>query len=138
MAQRSNLQIKKFGYSTQITKLIISYSEGRKFKIKLNATTSSWQTSSAGVPQGSLLSPLLFNIYVADLPTTEGIATALYAGDLLITATDKNLNFAKNLTQDAVNTISSYYSRWKIKVNAQKTEAVVFKKEEQTPKAESK
>lgn len=121
------------GYSTAITKIIQSYLENRRYRVKLNTTFSTWRPITAGVPQGSLLSPLLFNIYIADIPKTQGATISLYADDLLITASDRNINFSKQLTQEATNKICTFYNKWKIKVNPSKTKAITFTKRRTNP-----
>lgn len=93
----------EMGYSLSLIKLIQSYLRNRKFRVKINETTSTWRSITAGVPQSSLISPLLFNIFIADIPKPEGTDISLYADDLLILTTDRNINFARNITQEAVN-----------------------------------
>jgi retron-type reverse transcriptase len=58
------------------------------------STVSEWKTVRFGVPQGSVLGPLLFNVYVNDFPDTlKDIAhTVLYADDTTILVTSDDLN----------------------------------------------
>jgi hypothetical protein len=56
----------------------------RKFKIFYNGDYSAIKAMRVGVPQGAAISPLLFNIFVADIPEMEGITRTEYADDLAL------------------------------------------------------
>ena len=71
-----------YGFDYNALKLIHNYITGRYQRVAVNSTYSSWTEIIYGVPQGSILGPLLFNIYIRDLfMFTEGRNTANYADD---------------------------------------------------------
>ena len=76
-----------YGFSGRALKLMTAYLREKKQRVKIDNTYSQWRTVTTGVPQGSLLGPLLFNIYMNDL-TTSRTSLRLYADDTTAYASD--------------------------------------------------
>lgn len=78
-----------------------------------------------GVPQGSVLAPMLFNIYMHDIPDTLSKKYS-YADDLAILTSDKSWEMIESgLTAD-MNTLSTYLKNWRLKLSEAKTLSSVF------------
>ncbi|KRT86647.1 hypothetical protein AMK59_1945, partial [Oryctes borbonicus] len=82
-------------------KTIRSYLKERRFHAMVNGTESSERSMLSGVPQGQALGPVLFTIYVMDIPKPEDqrVLNAIYADDTAILATSRNAELAVKLAQ---------------------------------------
>jgi len=78
-----------------------------------------------GVPQGSVLVPLLFNIYISDLPTTTSRKHA-YADDLAIMHADGDWQAVGGVLSKDMATLAEYLQTWKLKLSTTKTVSAVF------------
>ena len=70
--------------------LFLSYLTDRNFQIKHNTATSTIVPFRSGVPQGSVLGPLLYLLFTADIPTTQNTTIATFADDSVIIAANED------------------------------------------------
>jgi len=75
-------KLKSYGLTENLLRWLESYLVGRKQIVVINGETSAWCDVLSGVPQGSVLGPLLFNIYVNDMPTQVSSSVRQFADDL--------------------------------------------------------
>lgn len=108
--------------------MVRSYLSNRSFQVHLSGATSESQDVAAGVPQGSLLGPILYNVYTSDVPQLPaGCTLALYADDSGIMANGRKPNDYRSRLQRGVTAYVSYLAAWKIKVNESKSQAILFR-----------
>ena len=75
-------KLNAYGFSLSASKLIHDYLSHRKQRTKINSSYSSWEEILFGVPQVSVLGPLLFNIFVSNLfSVLSDVEVASYADD---------------------------------------------------------
>lgn len=106
--------------------LIRSYLLNRTFSVRQGTSTSPHFPVFAGVPQGSDLSPDLFNIYTSDFPTTNNTTIATYADDTAILTSDTDPEIASSALQNHLNLISIWATTWRVKINPEKSFHVPF------------
>ena len=110
-------KLKKNGISGNLLNLLSNFLRNKKQRVVLTGETFSWADVNAGVPQGSILCPLLFLIYINDLADGLSWNAKLFADDTLFFSIVYNANTtAKELNNDLVK-ISSWAYQWKMSFN---------------------
>lgn len=113
---------------TYIVKMVRNYLSNRTFRVHLPGATSEVKAIAAGVPQGSLLGPMLYNLYTSDVPQLPGgCILALYADDSAIMANGRTPTIYRSRLQQGVTAYVAYLTSWKIKVNEAKSQAILFR-----------
>ena len=97
-----------YGIRGPVNRLIESYLTSRKQFISIDKVNSSAQSINIGVPQGSILGPLLFLIYINDLPNAISSKPRLFADDTCIMLSDSSL---PNL-ETKCNTDLNHHKNW--------------------------
>jgi hypothetical protein len=106
--------------------LLKSYKSERSFVIKINEEISNRLPVHSGVPQESLLSPLLYTLYTHDLPTTNKTIIGTFADDTAIFASHDNPTTASSNLQEHLILIEAWLNKCKIKVNESKSTQTAF------------
>ena len=106
-----------------------SYLSNRKQYVDLNGVKSNPEKIPVGVPQGSILGPLLFLIYVNDLPASlDKLTPVIFADDTNLVIRGENLlDLVRTLNSDLA-TLNDYFKANKLKLNIDKTKMVCFRK----------
>ena len=119
-------KLNAYGFSIEAIKLIKSYLSNRKQRVKINTSFSSWSELLTGVPQGSVLGPLLFNIYLNDLFwINEQTEVCNLADDTTFFSGDVELNvLLKRLEHDSVLAIEWFESNY-MKMNTDKCHLIL-------------
>ena len=120
-------KLNDYGVEGPVLDWFSSYLTGRQQYVELDGVSSSFSQLSTGVPQGSILGPLLFLIYMNDIPNASTFFKyVLYAVDTTLFST---INISAGATHEINNHISKVYD-WlavnKLSLNVKKTKYIVF------------
>ena len=119
-------KLTKLKMPTYLYNIITSFITNRTFKVRIDTDTSEEHPIKAGVPQGSVLGPTLFNIFCYDIPVPQKSQLAMYADDTVILTQHKNLENSITDLQISLDQISDWFTRWKLALNPTKSEAKIF------------
>ena len=127
-------KIKSMGISGELYSLLESYLSGRLQRVVLNGQTSSWRSVLAGVSKGSILGPLLFLIYINDLPNELKSNVKLFADDTSLFTIVKDKNESANTLNNDLMLISKWAYNWKMLFNpdpSKPAQEVLFSRKKQ-------
>ena len=119
----------------KVVNLIDSMLSNRKFRVFVGENSSSFKYLNNGLPQGSVLAPLLFNLYVSDLPITK-CRKFIYADDLALAVQHSEFVDLEMDLKDDVQVMVDYFTKWRLCPNPQKTEVSCFHLNNQKKKQE--
>ena len=119
-------KLKRIGIRNKLLNWFIDYLKNRKQRVVLDGQFSEWKEVKAGVPQGSILGPLLFLIFINDIVELINTNIRLFADDtsLYLIVSNPN-NDAAQLNLD-LQTIATWAKQWLVDFNPNKTETMII------------
>ena len=127
-------KLKSMGISGELYNLE-NYLSDRFQRVLLNGQASSWRPVLAGVPQGSILGPLLFLTYINDLPNELKSNAKLFADDTSLFTIVKDKTESANILSNDLSEISKWAYDWKMLFNpdpCKPAQEVVFSRKKKT------
>ena len=101
----------------------VSYLSGRTQRVVLNGKTSAWTSVTSGTPEGGILSPLLFCLYINDLPSVIKSHSLMYADDLKLFRCVRSAADSAALQED-LDRVAEWAETWKLSLNASKCKSM--------------
>ena len=118
-------KLKCNGISGNLLAFFENYIHNRYQRVTLNGTESDWRRISAGVPQGSVLGPLLFLVYINDLTENIKSQMRLFADDSFLFTPVKNVEVSHEQLVNDLETVSNWGYQWKMVFNPDITKQAV-------------
>jgi len=127
-------KLHRYGISTSIIQWIESFLSNRKQRVRVMNSFSEWEPVTSGIPQGSVLGPILFVIYINDLPDELNSECYMFADDTKVfrdikTPTDNNI------LQEDMHKLENWSDNWLLRFHPDKCKVLTFGKRS-TPPAE--
>ena len=123
------LKLREFGITDNMLKWIHNFLTDGKIQVRVGVETSDALNLENGCPQGSILSPILFNVIINTLQESlEKLTISLsqYADDAAVWRANTNINLALKQVQKVLNEIEARAIAWVFKVSTAKTKAILF------------
>ncbi len=125
--ERLLLKLKSYGIEGKLHAWIRSFLTDRKQRVVMGNVTSMWEDVTSGVPQGSVLGPLLFLVYINDMPSVLQNKCKLYADDSKIISRASCEQDRRGLQSDLDNIIK-WTDTWLMRLNFDKCKIMHFGK----------
>ena len=118
----------KSGIRGNLIKWLHNFFLDRKIKVLADGQISNSVHISAGTPQGAILSPLLFNLMMIDIPQSEHVQLYIYADDITASCSGRDPHLVVQRLQSYLNDITKWADKWGLLINPQKSVVQHFTK----------
>ena len=119
-------KLEKYGIRGLALKLFESYLTNRSQFVKLNGVASSLMQILYGVPQGSILDPLLFLIFINDLPEATSLYVKLFADDTFLCAQSKDFSSLETEVNKELDKVADWLLSNKLTLNIKKSKHMLI------------
>ena len=121
-------KLNKYGIRGKALELITSYLKDRQQYVSLGDSQSTQQYVSIGVPQGSILGPLLFLIYINDLPTATKFFIKLYADDTFLCYQHEDSKLLEREVNTEIDKVYKWLASNQLTLNVRKSKCMIITK----------
>ena len=121
--QRLLLKLRSCGVGGKLLNWVEAFLTGRRQRVSVNGSRSEWAAVTSGVQQGTVLGPLLFVVFVNDLPGEVSSSVKMFADDTKIYRSVSQASDV-HLLQADLNALSGWSERWQLPLNREKCKAL--------------
>lgn len=126
-------KLRQCGLPISIVKIVAVYLQDRRFAVRVGQSISDTAAIPAGVPQGSVLGPKLYTLYINDLHQHPDTNIALFADDTALYASSLSVALVEKRLQEHLNSLTPYFDKWRLILNTDKTQLCVFTMKRKVP-----
>ena len=108
-----------YGIGGKLLKWIAAFLEGRRQRVIVNGSKSSWTPVTSGIPQGSVLGPLLFVCYINDMPENITSTAYMFADDTKVCRNIRT-HIDREVLQSDLRCLEDWSRKWQLRFNAGK------------------
>ena len=122
--ERLLLKLHAYGIREPLLSWVRSFLTNRQQRVVLRGHYSSWTAVVSGVPQGTVLGPILFLIYINDITRNVESQSKLFADDMKVYRALRNVHEDTQILQDDLNALEQWITDWQLSVNTTKCEVM--------------
>jgi len=123
--ERLLTKIHSLGVRGSLHKWIRSFLSGRRQRVRVDNSLSSWRPVTSGIPQGSVLGPTLFLFFINDLPSVTQNEVALFADDSKLYGTVAKVEDRESLQRD-LHELGEWSAKWQLPFNEDKCSVIHY------------
>ena len=121
--QRLLYKIRNLGITGDLLKWVESFLTNRRQRVRIKDAFSDWCNVKSGVPQGSVLGPILFILYINDLPDVIKSSCKIFADDTKLIQAIRDMKSIQELQED-LDALQKWSNVWKLEFNARKCKVI--------------
>ena len=114
-------KLKQIGIRGNLLLLFMDYLKGRTQRVMIKGQYSSWGSINAGVPQGSVLGPILFLVYINDLVKSVTCGIKLFADDTVLYVMSDDVQQSSDQLNENLSRVNDWAKTWLVQFNPTKT-----------------